>query len=1041
MNRAYIEKKDRLFMEPEVMHRGAPFWAWNTAMTPELLDRQTDTFRSMGMGGFFMHTRFGLNERYLEPEFMAAVREAVRLAKEKGLKAWLYDEDCWPSGYAGGFVTQHLDYRARNLLITPVKYECEEDPLLTYRGAFGICFDAAGKLEDYRWQPGSGNPQKEKGAWEKVWHVYLKIDDNDPWMNNQAYVDVMSKEAAALFIQYTHEAYKREVGEEFGRTIPGIFTDEPHFSKKRSDSCYSDGEVLLPWTGELESSFPEEYGYNLLEHIPELIWEKGDGSVSLPRYHYHEYTARLFREASLQMAHQWCRQNNLLFTGHLCGEEGLLNQTVCMGEAMACYAHFDIPGLDILANSVELNAAKQAQSVKNQYGKAGVVSELYGVTGMGFDFSDYKFQGDWQAALGVTLRTHHLAMAGMSGERKRDYPPSFNYQSPWHEDFALVENHFSRINAILSGAKTLVKIAVIHPIESFWLHFGSRDHTGVKLDAIDERFKTLTDWLLKASLDFDFLSERLLEEQETCAENGLRVGQMCYETVIVPGCETLRQCTVDLLEEFRGKGGKVIFLGKAPCYEQARPSERVKRLYENCISIPFDRGELLPLLEEERMVRIITPSMEYTDNLIHSLREEEGVKWLFLAHTGHLPAAWTSAAYSKNMSVSQQIRIEIKGDYVPVLYDTWNGCKTRMPYHRERGCTVMEYALYAYDSLLIRLTAPGQWNVSQEEMTGRKSQSPAPAETKVCQETQVSVPARVSYEMSDSNVLLLDCAQYALDDGEKRPCRDLLAIDRTLRREIGIFEDYWIQPWAKPEDKEPHTVTLYFTIESKVEVAQVLLALEYPESTRIELNGKPISNVPCGCYVDREIKTVKLGTIPKGTNTLIIRAPLGQKSGIENCYILGDFGVQVSGVRKEIVEKPGCLTWGSITHQGYPFYSGKIRYEMQVTTRGEDVLVHANYYLGAAIKVLVDGRDRGYIVCPPYDLVIRDLEAGEHTLELVLLGNRNNALEPVHNTDLATNWVDNNTWKTEGDGWSDEYILSDMGIMARPVIRLIGRGE
>lgn len=60
--------------------------------------------RAHGMGGFFMHSREGLETPYLSPEWMDCIRQTVQAAKEAGMNAWLYDEDRWPSGFAGGRV-------------------------------------------------------------------------------------------------------------------------------------------------------------------------------------------------------------------------------------------------------------------------------------------------------------------------------------------------------------------------------------------------------------------------------------------------------------------------------------------------------------------------------------------------------------------------------------------------------------------------------------------------------------------------------------------------------------------------------------------------------------------------------------------------------------------------------------------------------------------------------------------------------------------------------------------------------------------------
>ena len=54
----------------------------------------------------------------------------------------------------------------------------------------------------------------------------------------------------------------------------------------------------------------------------------------------------------------------------------------------------------------------------HQYAREGMLSELYGVTNWDFDFRNHKLGGDWQAALGVTIRVHHLTWVSMEGEAK-----------------------------------------------------------------------------------------------------------------------------------------------------------------------------------------------------------------------------------------------------------------------------------------------------------------------------------------------------------------------------------------------------------------------------------------------------------------------------------------------------------------------------------------------------------------------------------------------------------------------------------------------
>ena len=100
------EFSEELFKNPTSEFRGAPFWAWNSALKEDVLREQVDIFKEMGFGGFNMHVRQGLETKYLGDEFFSAIKACIERAEENDMLAWLYDEDRWPSGAAGGFATK-----------------------------------------------------------------------------------------------------------------------------------------------------------------------------------------------------------------------------------------------------------------------------------------------------------------------------------------------------------------------------------------------------------------------------------------------------------------------------------------------------------------------------------------------------------------------------------------------------------------------------------------------------------------------------------------------------------------------------------------------------------------------------------------------------------------------------------------------------------------------------------------------------------------------------------------------------------------------
>lgn len=270
----------------------------------------------------------------------------------------------------------------------------------------------------------------------KKWYAYIVSQSESPWYNNQTYVDTLNKEAIDEFIKITYESYEKNVGDEFGKTVPSIFTDEPQYARKKPlGFADSSDDTSFPWTFSFRDDFLAKYNYDIVEKLPEIVWDLQNNEKSETRYHYHDYITEKFTKCYADNCGKWCREHGIVLTGHMVEEPTLLSQTSSSGEVMRSYRAFDIPGIDMLCDDIDLTTAKQCQSVVHQYGREAMMSELYGVTNWDFDFRGHKFQGDWQAALGVTLRVPHMSWVSMAGEAKRDYPASINYQSPWYKEY------------------------------------------------------------------------------------------------------------------------------------------------------------------------------------------------------------------------------------------------------------------------------------------------------------------------------------------------------------------------------------------------------------------------------------------------------------------------------------------------------------------------------------------------------------------------------------------------------------------------------
>ena len=1007
-----------LFRNPTSEYRGTPFWAWNCKLDNQMLEEQIGYLKEMGFGGFHMHPRTGFGNPYLSEEHMGLVRHCVECARKESMYAYLYDEDRWPSGAAGGIVTKDPKYRARYLCFTRVPYEqgTEGEALgataaVTRSGngtliaCYDILLDKNGCLSSYR---RIGKAEEAVGT---KWYAYLETPLNDPWYNGQTYVNTLSKEAIDRFIEVTYETYRKTIGSDFGGVVPSIFTDEPQFSHKNTLSfAEEEKDVILPWSEDLPDTFSAAYGEDLLAALPELIWELPDGKISVIRYHYHDHITERFTEAFADNCGKWCEDHGLMLTGHMMEEPTLHSQTAALGEAMRAYRGFQMPGIDMLCNSYEYTTAKQAQSAVHQYGREGMLSELYGVTGWTFDFRGHKLQGDWQAALGVTVRVPHLSWVSMAGEAKRDYPASINYQSPWYKEYKLVEDHFARVNTAITRGKPVVKIGVIHPIESYWLHWGPAQQTSLIREQMENNFQNLTEWLLFGTLDFDFISESLLPDLCEKGTVPFRVGEMQYDVVLVPACETLRSSTLQRLQEFRKQGGRLIFLGEAPRYLDAVESDLPQKLYDESETIAFTRSALLKALDSERLVELRGADGSYLNHLIYQMRDDQTCRWLFLAQ-GKEPRF-------KDNAIAEKVYITLKGEYAVTCYDTLTGEIYPLNVAVRDGKTMLTHTFYNHDSLLLCLS--------------EKAEAVCVPASSECTGKPVTLPKMVPITLEEPNVLLLDKAEYALDDGEYFPEEEILRADNHLRKILGYpgRESSVAQPWTIPEEPFVHTAHLRFTIQAEYETA-VTLAVEDAERIAVRWNGVSVKAAPDGWYVDHSIKTVPLGMLQCGENVLELDIPFGRRADIEWCYLLGDFGVRLNGEQATITDPVREIGFGSIVSQGLPFYGGNVIYHLPVPSEGK-LQIHLPHYRGSLVGVSSSGKRLGEIVFAPYNLTVDAPENG--ILDFILFGNRGNTFGAVHRVCEGNNWLGPNSWRTVGDEWSESYQLFDTGILSAPTV-------
>ena len=1016
-----------LFKKPTAEYRGAPFWSWNAKLEKEQLLRQIEHLKAMGFGGFLMHSRTGLATEYLSDEFMDMVKLCCDKAEQENMLAWLYDEDRWSSGPAGGLVTKNKQFRRKRLMLFPEdqgwntpKAEALQTGESYLLAVYDVILDNDGFLSAYR------RIDKNANAVGTKWYAYCVNEKESPWFNYQTYIDAMDPEAVAEFIKVTHKRYQAVIGQRFGKSVPAIFTDEPNANHERSMFAPLPdylGRMVFTWTRFFEETYQKVYGEDFLDKLPELPWKKKDGSDSLTKYRYFDFVAEEFSRNYSKQIGDWCKENDLLFTGHYLREPELSTQAITAGDMMRNYGYMGIPGVDMLCDEREFTTVKQAQSAAHQYGKEGVLSELYGVTNWDFDFRGHKMQGDWQAALGITVRAPHLAWLSMKGEAKRDYPAAIGYQSPWYREYSYIEDHYARLNTVLTRGTPIVKIGVIHPVESYWISAGPISQTSSQVQALENNFKNVTEWLIKNHLDFDFICESTIPALSD-ATAPCSIGKMTYETIVVPGCLTLRKTTLDYLANFQQSGGRVIFMGSCPTHVDGIRSNGVSDLFEQCETVSFDSGSLHAALEPHRTVRILHKEGHPDPRIIYNYRQDADCRWLFIACCDEFGGDAHNPP-QRDVIYDETITVIVKGIFTPTQYDTLSGEIKPLSYVHKNGSTVITYPFAVCESLLIRLSG--------------RAEATVPSESKLSLVKEFSLKRPVDYALSEPNVLLLDQAEYRYDGGPWQESEEILRISRNFRNQLNYKSDQ-TQPYAVEIAPQTHSVSLRFCVLSDIEISGAALAVEDARTVAITFNGEPVENRITGYFTDESIQTIPLPVIHPGENSLELNFPYGERTNIEWCYILGDFGVQVTGCEKRLIRRADKLGFGSVTTQTLPFYGANIDYIFDVELDSDGAIeLETSYYRGSLIAVALDGQRAGRIVFPPYRLRLEDVKKGRHTITLTLFGNRHNSFGALHLVNETQRWIGPDAWRTSGYNWTYEYQLRRLGILKSPIVRIYSK--
>ena len=958
-----------LFNDPPNQYRSAPLWVWNDLVTEAQIDQQLRDFKSGGMGGVFIHPRPGLITSYLSDEWFSLCNYTVEKGKELGMDVWLYDENSYPSGFAGGHVPAEMPEsynQGQGLVLKQVK-EIPTDTttiFLALKKLDTIFIDITNSLDE------------EKGV-EADYYIYEKrFYNKQAWHGGFSYVDLLYEGVTEKFIELTMTGYEKAIGNEFGKTVPGIFTDEPNIS--------APGD--LRWTPSLFEDFEKRWGYDLKSNLPSISFEIGEWKRI--RHNYYTTLLELFIERWSKPWYDYTEKNNLIWTGHY-WEHGWPNPKHG-GDNMAMYAWHQMPAIDILMNKYSevvnaqfgnVRAVKELSSVANQMGKTRTLSETYGAGGWDLRFEDMKRIGDWQYVLGVNFLNQHLSYITLEGARKKDHPQSFSYHEPWWKNYKVQGDYFARMSMALSSGKQVNNILVIEPTSTAWMYFSDKQSNN-KYSDLGPKFQQFVLQLEKNQIEYDLGSENIIKDIGHIQGNKFVVGERSYNVVIIPPTlENLDNSTFQLIKAYLKKGGAVLSFNGIPEYVDGIESSELETLVRKYSNQWISAGSLE---ENEATELLVSESIHFEQaediqgKLFHNRRDLKDGQLLFLVNTAS--GEWSSGSFT------------IKGNSVQEL-DLVNGNIKPYSSTLSEGSLKINFDISPSGSLLILVDNTSGNDLIKEETAKARL---------------VKSSSEVEIKELDPNVLTLDYCDIQIGDNIEKGIYYFQAADKLFRH-YGFDGNPWssavqyktsIVDQNNFENDSGFEVSYTFSVEKALNCSSLKVVIEHPELWQLSINKKTVEVDPDSHWLDRKFGVYSIGEfVIQGKNFITLTAhSMTIYSEIEPVYVLGDFNLESQAKGwKLIPAKP--LQLGSWKEQGKPFYSETISYtkSFNIEIRDTRYIVKLLEWNGSLANIMVNNKSTGTIFFPPYELDITDqITEGENEISVEVIGTLKNLLGPHH---------------------------------------------
>jgi len=545
-----------------------PYFDLSGSVDQAEVERDLDEMKALGFRAVTVQAAVNMPFEYLSPEYFKFFQMLVAEAKKRDMRVWIVDDIGYPSGFAGGRFTREMpDLRMQTLGVAESIVVKGSEALRRSIPRETVAVTAIGEDGATIQVPinnGSVNWAAPEGKWQvlTIEHHFetsptrsetnLKLaTEPRPNTNNvqakdrsQSLEDYLNPDATRQFLAFTHEQYKKYLGDEFGRTILGFRGDEPDYTVSG-----------LPWTQSFFERFQKLKGYDIRPFLATFLLPRGariTDEQARAKADYWDVFSILFAESFFKVQADWCAANHLEYQVHLNHEEAELELVHSEGDFFRDMRAVQVPGIDMTRHQIWTDTISDfprlASSVSHVYGRPRAFTESFASANPMPDMAEIRYILNEQFVRGVNMAELMYFPSSNAGGRPRTTLMA-------HPEFPAFMRYVGRLSYLMSMGRPTASVALYLPSSSLWLNDRMADSQFVSTERL----------LSEHQIEFDIVSEDALANDLQAGKGTFqtRSGNL-YRTVIMPNVSLLSGKALERLRSFAAGGGHVLFLGRTP---------------------------------------------------------------------------------------------------------------------------------------------------------------------------------------------------------------------------------------------------------------------------------------------------------------------------------------------------------------------------------------------------------------------------------------------------------------------------------------------